>query len=75
MGGRMRAGPGGWPFGGGEGSLASPSRAGAGLGAGGRSVGWHPAAAEAGLLRPAAGPRADLGPAVAAGDEDPLLEY
>ena len=36
-------------------SLVSPSRAGAGSGAGGRSVGWHTAIAEAGLLPPAAG--------------------
>ena len=55
-------------------SLFSPSRAGAGSGAGGRSVGRHTAIAEAGLLPPAAGSRADLGPAVAAGNENPLLE-
>lgn len=59
----------------GRGSLASPSRAGVGSGARGRSVGWHTATAETGLLPPAAGSRADLGPAVGAGDEDPLLEY
>lgn len=56
MGGRRRAGAVRWGGAAGEGvSLASPSRAGAGSGAGGRSVGWHTAAAEAGLLAPAAG--------------------
>lgn len=75
MGGWRLAGPANCRLVAGRGSLASSFRAGAGSGDCGRSVGRHTAAAKAGLLPPAAGSRADLGPAVAAGDEDPLPEY